>query len=307
MKRLIFAAVLAGIMLLSGCEATELGGRAIIQAAAVDFDGHEYIVSALLFSSGGGSGGEIDPSNENVIKVTGRGATFAAAVDDISLTDGKEIYMSENRLLILGSGFSETDVTPVLETAARDMRCSLNMLVCCADDPEFLTDMHFTEGITAAQKPVDMIENAYRAGGSPQADLLTLLNNTAAGRKSMIPMFSPEQNGFGMTSDEDGMTAVLSGSRILSGGKLTDRLDSRATAGEMLVSGESDHAMLTFSHGGREYSCEANCVKVERQASGEIRISARLRRRNGEELPEELRQAAMLELDTLVNVALAAE
>lgn len=307
MKRLIFAAVLAGIMLLSGCEATELGGRAIIQAAAVDFDGHEYVVSALLFSSGGGSGGEIDPSNENVIKVTGRGATFAAAVDDISLTDGKEIYMSENRLLILGSGFSETDVTPVLETAARDMRCSLNMLVCCADNPELLTDMHFTEGITAAQKPVDMIENAYRSGGSPRADLLTLLNNTASGRKSMIPMFSPEQNGFGMTSDEDEMTAVLSGSRILSGGKLAERLDSRATAGEMLISGNSDRALLTFSHGGREYSCEAYCVKAERLEEGEVRVSARLRRRNGEELPEELRQAAMLELDALINAALAAE
>lgn len=307
MKCLLFAAVLAGSMLLSGCEATELGSRAIIQAAAVDFDGHEYVVSALLFSSGGGSGGEIDPSNENVIKVTGRGSTFSAAVDDISLTDGKEIYMSENRLLILGSGFSEADVTPVLETAARDMRCSLNMLICCADDPEILTDMHFTEGITAAQKPVDMIENAYRSGGSPRADLLTLLNNTAAGRKSMIPMFSPEQNGFGMTSDEDGMTAVLSGSRILHGGKLTGKLDRKATAGEMLISGSSDRALLTFSHGGREYSCEAYCVKVERLDSGEVRISAMLRRRNGEELPEELKQAAMLELDAIVSAALAAE
>ena len=88
MNRFLSSAVLAGIILLSGCEATELGGRAIIQAAAIDHDGHEYIVSALLFSSGGGSGGEIDPSNENVIKVTGRGETFAAAVDDISLSDG---------------------------------------------------------------------------------------------------------------------------------------------------------------------------------------------------------------------------
>lgn len=307
MKRMIIPVVLAGMMLLSGCEATELGSRAIIQAAAVDFDGHEYVVSALLFSSGGGSGGEIDPSNENVIKVTGRGDTFAAAVDDISMTDGKEIYMSENRLLILGSGFVEADVTPVLETAARDMRCSLNMLVCCADDPELLTDMHFTEGITAAQKPVDMIENAYRSGGSPKADLLTLLNNTAAGRKSLIPAFSPEQNGFGMTSDEDGMTAVLSGSRVLSGGKLSDRLDSRATAGAMLLCGNSDRALLTFSHGGREHSCEAYCVKVERLDSGEVKISAMLRRRNGESLPEELKDAAMLELDDIINAALAAE
>ena len=45
---LLFAGAL---MLLSGCSTSEIGERAIIQAAAVDYDG-EYIVSALLFSSG---------------------------------------------------------------------------------------------------------------------------------------------------------------------------------------------------------------------------------------------------------------
>lgn len=157
---LLFAGAL---MLLSGCSTSEIGERAIIQAAAVDYDG-EYIVSALLFSSGGGSGELVNAADENVIKVTGRGSTFSEAVDDISLVDGKEIFMSENRLLILGAGFVETDFTPALETLSRDMRCSLNMLVCTADDPEILTDLHFKEGLTAAEKPVSMIENAYSSG-----------------------------------------------------------------------------------------------------------------------------------------------
>ena len=66
---LLFAGAL---MLLSGCSTSEIGERAIIQAAAVDYDG-EYIVSALLFSSGGGSGELVNAADENVIKVTGRG------------------------------------------------------------------------------------------------------------------------------------------------------------------------------------------------------------------------------------------
>lgn len=300
MRRLAAAAALAGMAFLCGCEATELGGRAIIQAAAVNCDGKEYTVSALLFSSGGGSGGEIDPSNENVIKVTGTGATFAAAVDDISLTDGKEIYMSETRLLILGDGFAQNDVTPLLETAARDMRLSLNTLVCCADDPELLTDLHFTEGMTAAEKPVDMIENAYRTGASPKADLLTILNNTAAGRDTLIPLFSAQQNGFGMTEDENGLTAVISGSRVLSEGKLSSKLNASATAGALLLSGESDHVRLSFSHGGREYSCEAYCVKVQELPSGEVSVTAKFRRTNGEQLAEEIKYAAMNELHALL-------
>lgn len=180
---LLFAGAL---MLLSGCSTSEIGERAIIQAAAVDYDG-EYIVSALLFSSGGGSGELVNAADENVIKVTGRGSTFSEAVDDISLVDGKEIFMSENRLLILGAGFVETDFTPALETLSRDMRCSLNMLVCTADDPEILTDLHFKEGLTAAEKPVSMIENAYSFGSSPRAYLLDLLNDAAAGRETLLP------------------------------------------------------------------------------------------------------------------------
>lgn len=294
----------AGAMLLSGCAATELGDRAIIQAAAVDWEDGEYIVSALLFSSGGGSGDKIDASNENVIKVSGKGKTFAQAVDDISLTDGKEIYMSENKLLIIGGGFADADFLPVLETLTRDMRCSLNMLVCCAENPELLTDIHFTEGITSAEKPVSMIENAYRTGSSPRTYLIDLLNDAAAGRSTLIPMFSREWNGFGMTDDESGETAVLRGSRYLYCGRLSSPLDSDETIGAMLLDGLSDRAVLTFQHGGREQSCEAYSIKATRLESGDIHLSAKLRRRNGEQLPEEIKSAAMTELDRLIRAVL---
>lgn len=304
MKEKLAALILAAVSLLSGCEATELGNRAIVQAAAVDYESGEYTVSALLFSSGGGSGGEIDPSNDNVIKITGTGETFAQAVDDISLTDGKELYFSENRLLILGSGFANTDISPMLEALTRDLRCSLNMLVCYADDPELLTDLRFTEGITAAEKPTDMIENAYNSGSAPRAFLLDLLNDTAAGRETLLPMFTAEENGFGTTADDSGMTAVISGARVLSGGRLAERLDSTEAVGAMLLQGQSDRIMLTFEHGGTEHSCEAYCIKSERLENGKIRVSARLRRRNGSPLPEEIKTAALSRLEEIISAAL---
>ncbi len=304
MKAKLAALIPAAAALLSGCEATELGNRAIIQAAAVDYESGEYTVSALLFSAGGGSGGEIDPSNDNVIKITGTGETFAQAVDDISLTDGKELYFSENRLLILGGGFADTDVSPMLEALTRDLRCSLNMLVCYSDDPELLTDLRFTEGITAAEKPTDMIENAYNSGSAPRAFLLDLLNDTAAGRETLLPMFTAEENGFGTTADDSGMTAVISGARVLSDGRLAERLDSTEAVGAMLLQGQSDHIILTFEHGGAEHSCEAYCIKSERLENGKIRVSAKLRRRNGSPLPDEIKNAALSRLEEIISAAL---
>ena len=68
MKKLILPAVIAGMLLLSGCQSTELGKRAIIQAAAVDHRNGEYTVSALMFSSGGSSRDGIDASGKILIE-----------------------------------------------------------------------------------------------------------------------------------------------------------------------------------------------------------------------------------------------
>lgn len=305
MKGTFAAMILLAALLLAGCDATELGRRAVIQAAAVDYADGEYTVSALMFSSGGS--GEIDASDENVIKVTGTGATFAAALDDISMVDGKDIFFNENKLLIIGRGFAEGDLTPVLEVLTRELRCSLNMLVCSSDDPELLTDLHFTEGITSAEKPVSMIENAYRSGNSPRTYLLDLLNGTAAGKSVLIPQFAYTENGYGMTPDENGATAVLCGSREFSGGRLGRRLDIVETTGAMMLSGETDRVQFSFSHGGKEIGCVAENIRVEALPDGDISISANLRRRNGERLPKELSTAAMEELHYLISAAIDAE
>lgn len=302
-RALLSAAALCGILLLSGCVSTKLGERAIMQAASVDIYDGVYTVNALLFDSDGSSGEKVDPSGENVLKVTGSGDTFTAAVDDISLTDGREIYMSENRLLILGSGFEQEDLSPVLECLVRDMRCSLNMLICCTDDPEKLTDMHFTEGLTSAEKPVGMIENAYRSGISPRARLLDLLNDYAAGESTLIPNFIPEGNGFGMTTDDSGLTAVLSGSKELSGGRFVGELDPEQTVGRLLLGGDTDKLQFSFTHAGKEHSCEAYCIKAETLSDGGVQLSAMFRRRNGERLPEELKNAAVKRLGEILSAA----
>lgn len=295
----ISAVIIAGI-LLTGCRNTELGNRAIVQAAAVDYSQGEYTVSALLFSSGGGSGGEIDPSNENVIKITGTGETFSQAIEDISLTDGKKLFFSENRLLVLGNGFMDADVAPMLKTLTEELRCSPDMLVCCCDDPELLTDLKFTEGLTAAEKPSDMIKNAYESGSAPKAVLLDMINNTASGKDMLLPMFSPEENGYGTTADESGLSAVISGSRRLSGGRLSERLDNNRTKRELILSGETDKTTLSFSHGGLEHTVSAYGIKAAR-SEGKTIISARFKGINGKKLPEEIKTAALNELKKMLE------
>ena len=144
-RHFIMSAAAAAFIMLTGCaDTTELGSRAIIQAAAIDCSDGVYRVSALMFSSSGSGGDVVDASRENVIKVCGEGTTLSEAIDNVSLTDGKEIYLSETKLLILGSGFEKASVTDALGMLYSEMKCSLNMPVCCADNAEELTELYAT-------------------------------------------------------------------------------------------------------------------------------------------------------------------
>lgn len=311
-KLIIFFAVLVIAFLFTGCsDSTELGNRAIIQAAAIDYDRANggYKVSALLFSSGGSGGDTIDASQENVIKVQGTGKTLSEAVDNISLIDGKKIYMCETKLLILGSGFENTEVSDALDTLYYDLRCSLNMPVCYAENAEILTDLQFKEGVTAAEKPLSMIENAHELGAFPKTTLLDLLADRAGARSSLIPMFELAENGRGMTASDDGKTAVLSGSRRLSKGRFTDSYDREETAGLMLISGITDKIMLNYFYDGSEKTCEAFSVKViaadnpSQRAAG-VKITAKFRSRNGTALSEDERKEALRSLTAIVEKGL---
>lgn len=299
MKRILIAPIMAALLLLSGCaDVTELGDRAIIQLAAIDHDENGYHLSALLFSAGG-SGGTIDVTKDNVIKVTGSGDTLGDAIGQLSLADGKDIYMSEARLIVLGSGFEEENAISALTMLYRDMRCSLSTPVCCTEKAELLTDLEFTEGITAAEKPFSMIRNAELMGISQETTLLDILADNAAGRSTLIPSLGETANGSGMTTDKDGRTAALNGSRMMLNGRLTGFADMEQTAGYLILSGLTDSIALSYTADGCEYRCEAYNITAEQISQEDFTVKADFRSTGGAPLPEEHKLLAQKQLEQL--------
>lgn len=304
MRKTVFPLLLLLVSLLTGCrDSTELGNRAVVQALSLDYAG-KYRASVLVFSGGGSGGDTVDASLENVIKVTGEGETLAEAIDNISIAEGKKLYMCETKLLILGGGFGMVNAANALDTLYYDLRCSLNMPVCCCENAELLTELHFREGITSAEKPLSIIENANEKGVSPKTTLLDLLSAEALGKECLIPFFKPATNGWGMTDSEEGDTAVICGSRRFENGLLGEVLDEKETAGEMLLTGKTDRLPLNYFVGGREGSCIAYCVNVEK-ADGEWIVTAKFKGRNGGALSEEEEKAALNALAGIVKNTLS--
>lgn len=304
MKKLIFACIITLSLLLTGCaDPTNLANRAIVEAVAIDYDSG-YRVSALLFSSSGSGSDTIDASQENVIKVVGTGKTLSEAIDNLSLNDGKKIYMQETKLLIIGGGFSEESINEALNTLYYDMRCSLNMPVCCANSAEEITDLQFTEGLTSAEKPLSLIENAYELGVSPKTDLLDLFADSAADRPSLIPQLTVTRNGRGMTASDDGITAVLCGSRYLDGGKLVGDFDTRQTTAILIRSKKTDKIMLNYFYNDEERTCEAYGIKIIEDSKNGIpslNVTAKFKNRTGGKLEQNEELSAQNALLTLVR------
>lgn len=300
-RRFLLALVIAFSALLCGCtDSTELGNRAIIQAVAIDFDGR-YKVSALLFSSGGSGGDTIDASQENVIKISGSGKTLCEAIDNISLSDGKKIYMSETKLLILGGGFEQQSVLPALNSLYYDLRCSLNMPVCCAEKAELLTDLQFIEGITSAEKPLSMLENAHNLGFAPKTTLLDLLADNTAEKASLIPRFVPDKNGRGMT--ESGDTIRISGTQYLKNGKLGDKFDENQTISLLISENKIKTLSLNYICEKAEKTCIAYNIKSESKLNGietEYKVTAKFKNKNGGSLSEKEKTAALEKLYEIV-------
>ncbi len=301
MKKLLMLFMI--VLSCCGCaDTTELGDRAIIQLAAVDYADGQYKLSALLFSAGG-SGGELDVTETNVIKVTGSGDTLGEAVKQLSLIDGKEIYMSEAKLIVLGGGFEQADIASVITMLHRDMRCSLNTPVCYSEKAELLTDLQFSEGITSAEKPVDMIENAFLSGESPKATVLDILADNAGGRNTLIPSFSETKNGSGMTKSEDGRTAVIDGAVFIENGKLSEKIDTAQASGYMLLAELADSVVLDITVDEKECSCEAYNIEVE-WTNGRPKLSAYYRSRSGRYLTGEQELACRRKLNEIAEIGL---
>ncbi len=301
MKKLLTAAVMAATTLLSGCaDITELGDRAIVQLAAIDHDGSEYKLSALLFSAGG-SGGTIDVTQDNVIKVTGSGATLGEAIQQLSLADGKDIYMSEVKVIVLGSGFEQENALSALTMLYRDMKCSLSTPVCCSEKAELLTDLEFTEGITAAEKPYSMIRNAELMGTSQETTLLDILAGSEAGRPVLLPSFAEGKNGSGMTTDKEGRTALLNGSRFIYDGHLTGFADSEQTTGYLLLTGLADRIALSYTDGESEFRCEAYNIAARLVSPDKVEVSADYRSTGGAPLTQWQERLASQKLHEIVS------
>ena len=126
---------------LVGCVSyVDLSDRAIVQAIGIDY---------LPEKKGGQN--QIDKTEDNVLKSVGEGESIFEAAKNASMLTGKDLLLSENRLIIIGKELRKYKLCDTLEFFVGNYHSHPQAYVAAAEDTaEELLDIRFKEGSTSS-------------------------------------------------------------------------------------------------------------------------------------------------------------
>ncbi len=161
-KLLLF---LAALIVLTGCEETpRLNERAIVQAIGIDYipELDLFKLAILVFSpEGGGGPTSIDPNKSNAKIIISQGKSQSEAFKNATMLQGKELFLGDNRLVLIGYEASKEKLPAILGL--------FNTNHETRSDVAFATTTH-----TAAE----IIQLSLSQGLTPVEVLSNLLKNT---------------------------------------------------------------------------------------------------------------------------------
>ncbi|MBQ8789832.1 MAG: Ger(x)C family spore germination protein [Ruminiclostridium sp.] len=269
MKKISIALMLSLVLSLSlsGCvRYVELSDRAIVQALGIDYipDRNIYRISMQYFSqTSEGGQNQIDKTQPNVLKSVGEGDSILTAAKNASILSGKDLLLSENRLIIIGSKLCNEDLSRTLQFFISNYHSHPKTYVCAAENTaEELIDIRFKEGYVSSQRLINLIENASSEGHTV-ADyayqiMSSLCNSTGSAylpklkiseqkTDGTVPKESGEGQKGGGEEQETEKTIVLDGGVVFSGKRKSGIIDSDAATGLQFLSNRMAEYSVTVN------------------------------------------------------------
>lgn len=215
---------------LCGCvNYVDLADRAIVQAIGIDYlpDKKVYRISMQYFNqSSEGGQNQIDKTQDNVLKSVGEGDNVFSAAKNASLLTGKDLLLSENRLIIIGKELRKYDLEQTMEFFIGNFHSHPQAYVAAAENTaEELLDIRFKEGSTSSQRLSGLIRNAASEGRCVYSYPYRVMTMLCTGtRSAFLPLLKTAElktdvtipkegrdsgKGGGEEQSEDGETTII--------------------------------------------------------------------------------------------------
>ncbi len=189
--------LLCALLLLPCCgclPATQLEERAIVQAAAVDYDTGQYRVTLQVFDPG--ANGENAGGSDTYLLLESSGPTLTQAFEG-SAQQGKEIYLGSCQAVLVGNGAAD-QLRNILDYFNSRPQTRATMLVAVAEN-KAADLLKISDGkanpspATAVEQELQLAEEEKRIFPCRMMDVLSTMETE--GRDAILPLISIEGSG----------------------------------------------------------------------------------------------------------------
>ena len=244
-KILSFLGVLAAcsilLILCSGCmKMVRLKDRAIVQAAGVDYQDGKYRLTLQYFvpeGSGGQTAVDVSKSNGNIIEA--EGDTLTEAVANASLSQGKQIFFGNNRVIVIGKEMAQKDIlTPInFFNTNQQLHPSVYLFVSQEEAREIVC-AKIDRGIVPASTLEQIADTALK-----EHYILTgLLPDIVSRLQNPLNAVSVPQ--IRLVEEGENPKLHIQGTALIQHGKMVDTLSEDEVLGAMWVEGKTQHNVM---------------------------------------------------------------
>jgi len=201
LRKLWLPVLLCGLLLAGCIRVPSLQDLAVVQGVAADYADGKYELTLQLLDTGSSGGGNTAPA-QNVRTVSCTGSTVAEALAQTSLSQGQSFFPGHDRVLILGEGTRELELSLLLQELAGSLGLREDVVVLSSDGKAGdVLNLKSDQGILPSMTIEQTVENAAREGKNLETRLLEAERSLTENRPAVFPVISlPEEGGSFMLS-----------------------------------------------------------------------------------------------------------
>lgn len=215
----------------TGCSATQLHERLIVQGIGVDRADGAYLITLQVFDAIN-AGEEGDSSEPQVVSAMGK--SVLDAFNELTRQTGKEPLLSQNLVLVIGEEAAKEGVSQLMDFFIRYYECRPEVDIFLAEESAVQVLSHKVEDKLVSAQNIDALSHSGELNaGSTQSTVLQVVQ--ALQSETTDPSMQV------LSFQEQGEKTLLTanGTALFQGDRLAGYLNAEETEGMMLVTGEA--------------------------------------------------------------------
>lgn len=314
--------LLTAVICLFLCGCTRLDDvrlRLVVHAVGIDIQEEDILaVSYQVFTAQPPEGGgPVDATGKNVITITAYGRTVYEAQRQLERQTGKEVFIGDAELIVLGDSFINRDISDVLSYFWGSSGIYMGVNVALADGKASdVVGVELEHGTATTELLNEMIDAAVNDGCTIPARLISVSNSLGdQGSSFIMPVITakelkPESDSE-IVSMNDTAVGVFK-NVIVTDGKPSEYAGNDQVRGICLLTGKCRTMPLELDVDGNRVSVKVEDIKTKRRIeisgslpviSADIRGSIKIADNPHKLDDEKIRLAACEELMRLCGIA----